>query len=887
MKNKTIEIGISSSFTDAPIGVYIKNWLSVFQMEASIQFASYNQVFQELYDKNGVLASIHNGFQILLIRLEDIIKDNNQAEEWKQQFLKEQYEQLKSAITNNIGMSKRFVGILPVSEELLNSKLGKYIEKLNDEWLEFLDGNEQLIAIDMRKIAKTQDTYNSYTDEIAHMPYQEKFYEMVSCILARKIHSFYQPPFKVIVVDCDNTLWNGICGEVGAKGVVIDEGRIAFQNFLLECYNKGMLLAISSKNNEADVLEVFEQREDMRVKSEHFVCKKINWDNKSKNIKEIAQELNLGLSSFVFIDDSKAECNEMMMNCTEVLTLKIPEESNCVMDFISNIWAFDISEVLEDDRLRTKYYLEEQSRLASKTEDMSIEEYMESLHVNVYVYDADEEVKRVSQLTQRTNQFNLTTKRMDEDEVAECLNNKEMQCKVIAVEDKFGCYGVTGAFFVSEQEDALFLNLLLLSCRVLGRGVEKKLLAYMKKLCIQKNKKVMRADFYPTPRNEQVRTFLINSGWEIESNTELYERYSIAIETVKEESKVIEEPLKINSVVQENYTKEMSIAQDIHHIGVAVRDMEKAIDKYRNLGYQVGTYVKDNLQDAFLVMCDKENHISVELIAPANVGSSIQHYIKEEDYIAYHICVEVKNHECLYDTLRNRGILFDIVSEPKEAILFDYRKVGFIYVKAFGLIEYIETNPFQEYKNCEADVLQVFTSNKSIANEIASLFGYQASNEWLKNNNNTGTIQLLERDNLNNKAIEYQIVEYKQRWESDLIIQENSNEIDYEIFIANDDKLLHRGYYEPAKYWLALKGGITNMENEDKVDKEKVITDMAKSILGVEHINSNDNFYKIGGNSFKIIKLLSQIYDVYHKEIPLIYAFQNPTIKSLYEFIQS
>ena len=167
--------------------------------------------------------------------------------------------------------------------------------------------------------------YNPEGDELGHIPYVPLFFAAFGTVLARKIYAVQSPPHKVIVLDCDQTLWKGVCGEDGVMGIELDPPREALHNFMVAQYEAGMLICLCSKNNESDVVEVFE-RLHMPLKRHHIISWRINWNAKSENLKSLAEELNLGLDSFIFIDDNPVECAEVQANCPEVLTLQLPQK---------------------------------------------------------------------------------------------------------------------------------------------------------------------------------------------------------------------------------------------------------------------------------------------------------------------------------------------------------------------------------------------------------------------------------------------------------------------------------------------------------------------------------------------------------------------------------
>src|SRR5205823_8812586 len=172
----------------------------------------------------------------------------------------------------------------------------------------------------------------------------------------RKIHAMQMTPYKVVALDCDDTLWQGICGEDGPWGVVLDPPRRALQQFMLAQHDAGMLLCLCSKNNEEDVVATFRARREMPLHLEHFVARRINWQAKSTGLAELAHELDLDLASFIFVDDNPEECGEVQADRPEVLALPLPSHAGEIPDFLKHVWAFDRLRITEEDRKRTALY---------------------------------------------------------------------------------------------------------------------------------------------------------------------------------------------------------------------------------------------------------------------------------------------------------------------------------------------------------------------------------------------------------------------------------------------------------------------------------------------------------------------------------------------------
>ena len=358
-----------------------------------------------------------------------------------------------------------------------------------------------------------EDYYDPHSHQAGHIPYTPECYAAIGTALVRAIFNLKRSPFKVIVLDCDNTLWNGVCGEDGPLGIEVTQPYSALQEFMVGQMNAGMLLCLCSKNNEKDVLDVFDQRTDMPLKREHLVSRRINWNRKSDNIKSIATELNLALDSFIFVDDNPVDCADVRINCPGVLTLQLPRNSEAFPLFLNHVWAFDHTGSTEEDQGRTRMYRENTEREAFRERSFSLKDFVDGLQLRIEIAEATEDqLGRVSQLTFRTNQFNFTTIRRTETEIEGFLKSEDAKCLVIRVADRFGDYGLVGAVMYVAEADRFKVDSLLLSCRVLGRGVEHVVVSHLGQRAVREGKHLVEIAYLPTERNSPAREFIASVG---------------------------------------------------------------------------------------------------------------------------------------------------------------------------------------------------------------------------------------------------------------------------------------------------------------------------------------------------------------------------------------
>jgi FkbH-like protein len=385
-------------------------------------------------------------------------------------------------------------------EELIVSELAK------------VNGVQVVTSQELSAAYPVAEYYDEYGDQTARMPFTPVFLTALGTMIARKIFARRTARPKVIVLDCDQTLWGGVCGEDGALGVQIDAPRKALQEFMVRQHDAGMLLCLCSKNNEEDVLEVFASRPEMVLKRNHIVSSRINWRCKSENIKSLARELNLGLDSFVYIDDDPVECAEVQANCPEVLTFRLPQDRSTIVTFLNHLWILDPLKVTDEAKERTALYKQNAQRELLRS-SLSFRDFIASLDLKVEISALrSDQIPRVAELTQRTNQFNFTTIRRSEGEIHKLCQAGGAECLVIHVKDRFGDYKLVGVIIFTVDADAVITDTFLLSCRALGKGVEHQMLTRLGEIAQQRGLNRVDARYLETTKNRPAIEFLDSVG---------------------------------------------------------------------------------------------------------------------------------------------------------------------------------------------------------------------------------------------------------------------------------------------------------------------------------------------------------------------------------------
>lgn len=423
-------------------------------------------------------------------------------------------EKTPSVIINSFSSSTH------TSSSIRVSKLENFVNELNNHlynnapinfWIINIDKIFSILGIrelvDYRffnssKAPYTINFFKQYVDEIEH-------------ILLKNNGKLR----KAIIFDCDNTLWKGVLGEDGIDG--IDLGVASnigkyfnmVQRIIVYLSQQGIIVGLCSKNNEKDILELFDLHEDIFLKAKHIVIHKINWNDKATNLKEISAELNIGLDSIFFVDDSSFEINLIREQLPEVTTMQVPPSIYLYPSLLlKNVYKYFNLNITKDDLNKTDMYKEQLLRSQEKEKHTSIDQYLSSLEIEITIEkDKLNQIERLSQLTQKTNQFNLTTKRYTENQIKNFILNHDFHVYSLSVRDKFGENGITGLCIIHQIKldhgSILNIDTFLMSCRVIGRNIEFQFFNTIMKQFLNFEIEKIEALYIKSNKNEQVINF--------------------------------------------------------------------------------------------------------------------------------------------------------------------------------------------------------------------------------------------------------------------------------------------------------------------------------------------------------------------------------------------
>ena len=489
METAPFRFSITATFTAEPLEPVFRFWEKQLVSNFDIRFAPYNQVLQTLASD---FAINRHGLNIVLARLEDLGNPTDLPR------LTANFEDLLTAVEH--ATPALFV-LCPPSPGFLadpgRAALAATLAAEAEARIAEVPGLHCLNAATIAQLYPVAEVISTTGEALGRIPYTELYFCALATALVRLADALFRPSYKVIALDCDDTLWHGICGEDGPAAV---EPNTELQQFMLRQHQSGMLLTITSKNNEQDVLDTFTAHPEMPLALTHFTARRINWESKPANLAALARELSLNLDTFIFVDDNAKETAEAEESVPQVLSLALPIK-------LDHVWAFDHFSITEADRKRNATYVHGQEFGSALKRAEDLQHFMSALELRLTFGTATPaSLPRIAQLTQRTNQFNFSGRRRTEAELT------GLDCITVEVEDRFGDYGLTGAalFRIAEQE--LQIDTLVLSCRVLGRGVEHALMAHLAIEALQRGATIVSAQFIPTPRNRPAQQFLDSIG---------------------------------------------------------------------------------------------------------------------------------------------------------------------------------------------------------------------------------------------------------------------------------------------------------------------------------------------------------------------------------------
>lgn len=531
-----MKIAVLSNINVDPIVRKLSKVHEVFENEG------YGNIFESLYNPNSALNNFNPNVVFLLMDLENLItvevdentSPSNVIEEWFQKIEAIKTENTTFVISTGVCSSDYLLGI----------KNHIQIDDIEAEWnhklLNFCRENKNVYRIDIRticnRIGKEQffSTKLWYLGKIKHSNIGQQH---IVGNIQQWLNAYMNKSKKVLVLDLDNTLWGGVVGEEGALGVKISDSGMGLiyqeaQKKIAKIKDSGAILCIASKNNLEDAKEVFDTNPNMILKWEDFVLKKINWDLKSQNIEEIANELNVGLDSIVFIDDNPVEREMVKENLPEVVVPEFPAKIDSYEKFIEEVYInyFWKLHITTEDQNKTEIYLQNVARNSLK-KTMSFEDYLKNLDCEVNrIEHPEENIDRINQLINKTNQFNVTSIRFSEQQIKEMLKDETYRFYLFDCKDKFGDNGIVSLVITKMDDGHAQIIMFTMSCRVMGRLVENYILDYVENDMRELGYKELHAKYVYTQKSKPVESLFENLGYELITADKAQKKYKLDLD---------------------------------------------------------------------------------------------------------------------------------------------------------------------------------------------------------------------------------------------------------------------------------------------------------------------------------------------------------------------
>ena len=528
MKKNKVSINIISSFNHANFVSLLKN-SSSFDWE--VNEVDYNQVFQTLTNSNAKMWKQRVNITLIWTTPESISSEFQKLQNKNavnSDLIKKDVDYFCSCIRS----IKKYSDIVLVPNWILKqpneSSLAFAYSKgfgleynlsfMNYYLSEQFNKEKNLYILNSSKWllnCGASSAYNSKLWYLTKTPFSNNFFKQVISDLSNLYGSIKGLSKKLLILDLDDTLWGGIVGEVGWKNLRIgghDHLGEAFRDFQIQIKslkNQGIILALASKNDEVTAIKAINNHPEMILSMEDFVTHRINWEDKAKNIIDIVNELNLGLQSVVFLDDSPFERARVQEALPEVLVPELPKDPTDYNTFLSKLRCFDKTHVTDEDKSRSNLYKSESKRIKLKQQLKSLSDWIKTLNLTIVIEDIkNENTPRAVQLFNKTNQMNLSTRRLSEQEFNHWVKVDSNNLWTIRAADKFGDYGIIGILSISTKNNIATLVDFILSCRVVGRYIEETMIEFLKEFCQENNVNKIKGKYKKTDKNSLCYNFL-------------------------------------------------------------------------------------------------------------------------------------------------------------------------------------------------------------------------------------------------------------------------------------------------------------------------------------------------------------------------------------------
>jgi FkbH-like protein len=530
---RNIRLAVLADFASQHYVKAIKAALISSRIVATIWEADYNSIDSSIISEQSELYQAGFDYVILIPSAHKLNKDFSHSPS-PANFADLRLQQIQHLLEIMVSRTRSRI-IFTNYQELDDGVFGNYANKTAQSFLfqvRKINFGLMQLAIDYSNlfIADAQSLYSTQGNALAFDPklyvHGDLIYSLdFIAILAQstsKIIAAIQGSFKkCVIVDLDNTMWGGIIGDDGIENIQIGDLGIGkaftgLQNWLLSLKNRGIILAVSSKNTDSIAREVFEKHPGMTLRMRDISVFAVNWETKVDNIRFIQSVLNIGFDSMVFLDDNPFERDIVRQNIADITIPELPEDPAEYLFYLQSLNLFETASFSDEDAGRTKQYQEEAGRRELQKSFVNEDEFLASLNMKAVLKPVDSfTCPRVAQLTQRSNQFNLRTIRYTDDDVKKIMINPTFKTITVSLADKYGDYGLISAVFLEKKStDTIFVDTWIMSCRVLKRGVEWMVLDEIVHAAIESGCKYIESEYLATSKNGMVRDHYKLLGFE-------------------------------------------------------------------------------------------------------------------------------------------------------------------------------------------------------------------------------------------------------------------------------------------------------------------------------------------------------------------------------------
>lgn len=530
-------VAILRSFTVEPILPLLRAAAFAAGIELTVQLSDFNAHVQEILDPASQLYSFSPNAVFMAVQTRDVVPElwrdfADLAQEQTSAAIDRVMSEFRSWVHNFRSRSNAHLiihnlespltAVTGVLDAQASSGQLDAIQHINRELRSIAAGHTGVYVLDYDSLTARHGRAQ-WGDErkwlTVRLPIAAQNLNFVAKEWMRFLHPLTGKIAKAVAVDLDNTLWGGVIGEDGMSGIKLGNeypgaGFRDLQRALLDLHRRGILLAICSKNNPDDAMEVLQSHPGMLLTPAHFACMKINWTDKAQNLREIAQELNIGVDSLAFLDDNPIERQQVRSALPEVCVIDLPNDSMQFARVVREAPVFERLVLSSEDKQRGEMYRAQQEREQLQHSVTSREDFFRFLEQEAEIARVTKTtLPRVAQLTHKTNQFNLTTRRYTEQQISEMTASNGQECFSIRVKDRFGDNGLVGVALTRVQGEACEIDTFLLSCRVIGRTVETAFLSFLAENARKHGVRKLQGWFFPTKKNAPARDFYKGHGF--------------------------------------------------------------------------------------------------------------------------------------------------------------------------------------------------------------------------------------------------------------------------------------------------------------------------------------------------------------------------------------